>query len=381
MDSSSALSSPTSGMLDQPRFSLEMFHSRLMLRSMEFQNRRGHDSSSSYTCAPSLHEPLTTVEDFVTMLQRSSLPGPMILTSDRGQIGCGAQFMVFKQQMAYPRRKGGFITLLVAVKQPKYFLAMDQRLNLADSSAKRQVHDLHLEILALCHPILRSHRNIVRFLAWAGGMSTWHSPLVLIFELALGNLSVFLAETETDHDDPNSIDTLWNLKYRLCLDIAAGLDALHECQIVHGDLKPQNILIFQDGAVFVAKLADFGLSIEEQETGTPCTVGGTRGWQAPEVEERCVSWEYVAQTDNYSYGVLVWSVMYCSGECPPTPRRKKEILENAETRYNTQFVPDFLHSLLLQALPELLCDEAQDRPMHLVSAMKSESHTFEDWLV
>lgn len=50
------------------------------------------------------------------------------------------------------------------------------------------------------------------------------------------------------------------------LDIARGLCLLHENNIIHGDLKPHNVLLqnrpFVDSRGFIAKIADFGLSIK-----------------------------------------------------------------------------------------------------------------------
>ena len=54
-------------------------------------------------------------------------------------------------------------------------------------------------------------------------------------------------------------------KVTLAGDIAAGLMALHQCEIVHGDLKLDNIIVFagQMDRPFgvIAKIADFGHSI------------------------------------------------------------------------------------------------------------------------
>ena len=46
-----------------------------------------------------------------------------------------------------------------------------------------------------------------------------------------------------------------------------GLESLHAYGITHRDLKPQNMLITADGHM---KLADFGLSAEQQDDSNRC---------------------------------------------------------------------------------------------------------------
>ncbi|KAK7270537.1 hypothetical protein RIF29_23755 [Crotalaria pallida] len=51
----------------------------------------------------------------------------------------------------------------------------------------------------------------------------------------------------------------WNKRFDVILDIAKGIQYLHSCEtpIIHGDIKPSNILLDRD---FAAKIADFGLA-------------------------------------------------------------------------------------------------------------------------
>ena len=63
------------------------------------------------------------------------------------------------------------------------------------------------------------------------------------------------------HVEPNSTTKLdWKARFGICLGIARGLKYLHEekrFKIVHGNIKPSNILL--DNSL-TAKLSDFGLA-------------------------------------------------------------------------------------------------------------------------
>lgn len=70
--------------------------------------------------------------------------------------------------------------------------------------------------------------------------------------------------------------------------VTDGLAYLHQCKIVHRDIKPQNILISRTGEQM--KLADFGISraLKTNDkidfTNTNVTnPHGTKGWVAPEL--------------------------------------------------------------------------------------------------
>ena len=84
---------------------------------------------------------------------------------------------------------------------------------------------------------------------------------------------------------------------------------VHSQKVVHRDLKPQNILIGNDGNI---KISDFGISklmnAETQMTGGV----GTQKFMAPEIlnEE-----EYDQKVDVYSFGVVLYFIL-TGGEMP-----------------------------------------------------------------
>jgi serine/threonine protein kinase len=83
-------------------------------------------------------------------------------------------------------------------------------------------------------------------------------------------------------------------------DVSQGVRFLHSAdpQVIHGDLKAQNILV---DSRFRAKVADFGLSQKKNLGGT-----GTPFWMAPELLRGESS--NTAATDVYSFGVILYEV-------------------------------------------------------------------------
>ncbi|KAL6563288.1 hypothetical protein OROHE_005875 [Orobanche hederae] len=90
----------------------------------------------------------------------------------------------------------------------------------------------------------------------------------------------------------------------MALDIARGMEYIHSKGIIHGDLKPDNILIGRD---FGLKISDFGVACEEG-SNDPSTNErvGTYRWMAPEVVK---SKPYGRKIDVYSFGLVLWELV------------------------------------------------------------------------
>jgi serine/threonine protein kinase len=116
----------------------------------------------------------------------------------------------------------------------------------------------------------------------------------------------------------------FDLKMKLGLDVALGLEDLHRSGIVHADLKANNVLLFRHGSeVLVAKISDFGCAVRDfgpQKTvdlppywprwDAPEARIPPR-WDAPEAQPRraAIGVEKVPLVDVYCFGLLIWQVI------------------------------------------------------------------------
>ncbi|KAF8392466.1 hypothetical protein HHK36_022808 [Tetracentron sinense] len=143
------------------------------------------------------------------------------------------------------------------------------------------------------------HKNLVRLL----GFCNDGSHRLLVYDLMKnGSLSSFLFKEE---ERPS-----WDHRVEILLGIARGLLYLHEeceTQIIHCDIKPQNVLLDNHNT---AKIADFGLAklLMKDQTRTSTNIRGTMGYMAPEWLKNA---PVTAKVDIYSFGVLLLEIICC----------------------------------------------------------------------
>ena len=156
---------------------------------------------------------------------------------------------------------------------------------------------------------LGDHTNIIKLYGYT------LSPPCVIMELAKKNSLYHLIYED---DTIENIAAINHDKYRMkiAFGVANALAQLAKCGIVHGDVKPQNVLLTDD---FTPKLSDFGLArlksriksstssqATEAESETSC-IGGTYAYLAPELLD--FNYEANEKTDVYSYGILINELM------------------------------------------------------------------------
>jgi len=89
------------------------------------------------------------------------------------------------------------------------------------------------------------------------------------------------------------------------IEIARGLTVAHNRNMVHRDIKPQNVLIDAEGR---AKLTDFGISRQLEQDGMTATgrVLGTTDYVAP---EQAMGHPVDQRSDIYSLGVVLYEML------------------------------------------------------------------------
>lgn len=185
-----------------------------------------------------------------------------------------------------------------------------------------------------------------------------HPNIVSVFEVGQHNGMPFFSLEYVDGESMSELMVESTLSDReaakLLLPVARAVQYSHEKGVLHRDLKPQNILLTNDGT---PKVADFGLAKrlngddEENKTVTG-TVLGTPGYMAPEQARDTES--VGPHTDVYALGCIMYYLM--TGRPPfnaPTPiETVRQLLVNdpvAPSRLQSGLDQDF-ETICMKAL-------------------------------
>jgi len=109
-------------------------------------------------------------------------------------------------------------------------------------------------------------------------------------------------------------------RYDLILQIGRGLDYLHENNIIHQDIKPENILVSRNNEV---KIIDFGLARYNRLRIFTRNrfIDGTPTYMSPEqIRKRHTD----KRTDIYSYGITIYEML--TGKIPYQGNDKNAIM-------------------------------------------------------
>jgi serine/threonine-protein kinase len=170
-------------------------------------------------------------------------------------------------------------------------------------------------------------RRLARFLREGRAAAALHHPnVVTVFDVGEVDGVPYLAMEYVDGASLRAYvarvdhaELSLERRVGLLRDVARALAAAHARGIVHRDVKPENVLVAQDGT---AKVADFGIAKLEprpdgDRDGTTLTgpggVVGTPGYMSPEqVRGAAID----ARTDQFAWGVVAFELL--SGTHPFT---------------------------------------------------------------
>ena len=85
-------------------------------------------------------------------------------------------------------------------------------------------------------------------------------------------------------------------------DLASALSRAHQCKIIHGDVKPANILITSEGQV---KLGDFGIARLATQVSGSGSVLGTPAYLSP---EQILGGKQDTRSDLFSLGIILYQM-------------------------------------------------------------------------
>ncbi|KAK1421641.1 hypothetical protein QVD17_24131 [Tagetes erecta] len=141
------------------------------------------------------------------------------------------------------------------------------------------------------------NKNVIMLL----GTCSEGSLRSLVFEFACnGSLEQHLSRKIVGLNQ-NSRHLTWEDRIKIAIGASRGLYHLHENNIIHGDMRPKNIMLTHE---FEPLIAGFGLASmtnESQSSSNHCIIG-TLGYLAPEYRERGRA---TTKTDVYAFGMVL----------------------------------------------------------------------------
>eukprot|EP00928_Gymnodinium_smaydae_P024113 TRINITY_DN19622_c0_g1_i2.p1 TRINITY_DN19622_c0_g1~~TRINITY_DN19622_c0_g1_i2.p1 ORF type:complete len:429 (+),score=83.47 TRINITY_DN19622_c0_g1_i2:28-1287(+) len=236
------------------------------------------------------------------LLQSVFVPGYVMLS----KLGSGGQADVFQAARRSYRGDNGFEATRVAVKV---------------FHGKRAERSLEIERRFLA--AVQGHCNIVRMVE-SFQSDPWVNALVL--ELCDTDLQVLCSLRNLSEPDVVHI-TRGALR---------ALEHMHGLQIVHRDVKPENVAITDDGS---ARLVDFGVAADLSDSVEMNRRCGSLEYLAPEVFTKK---GYGLPVDMFAFGATLYHVL---GKQFPlaTPGMTYQAAAAKSTRYKLSFGSNFDH--------------------------------------
>ncbi|KAG6704925.1 hypothetical protein I3842_07G156400 [Carya illinoinensis] len=186
------------------------------------------------------------------------------------------------------------------------------------------------------------HRNLTVLRGYYAGPPDLR---LLVYDyMPNGNLATLLQEAS--HQEGHVLN--WPMRHLIALGIARGIAFLHSVSIVHGDVKPQNVLFDAD---FEAHLSEFGLDrltiATPAEASSSSTPIGSLGYVSPEA---ALTGQATREADVYSFGIVLLEIL--TGRKPVMFTQDEDIVKWVKRKLQRGQVSELLEPGLLELDPE-----------------------------
>ncbi len=190
-----------------------------------------------------------------------------------------------------------------------------------------------------------THKNVCR----VHDLGKHNGTQFLVMEYAAGGS--LLAQSRMRPDGRFGPDEVTAYARQLC----DGLAAVHECDLLHRDLKPGNVLLSRDGTV---KLADFGLAAAVADLNADEFGAGTVLYMAP---EQLAGRDVTVRSDLFALGLILYELL--TGHRPfPGTTRQELLRQHAEAPPRPSELVDRLDPVLEKAILWCLEHDPKKRP-------------------
>jgi serine/threonine-protein kinase ULK2 len=214
----------------------------------------------------------------------------------QSKVGSGSYAQVYK---AVHKSSGEIFAIKMIAKEK---LGNDERLYTNLESEIRIMRDyIHPNVVRL-YENLTSGRNIYLILEYCPG----------------GDLTKFIRKT---HHLSDMVARVFFVQ------LVDGLSFLHSRNVIHRDIKPQNILLTESSAAATIKIADFGFAKHLTEAAMAQTPCGTPLYMAPEIFQMK---DYNEKADLWSLGCVYYEMLV--GTTPFRGSSPKELYTNIQTK-------------------------------------------------
>ena len=172
-------------------------------------------------------------------------------------------------------------------------------------------------------------------------------------------------------DKEITVQDVVNLGY----DVGNALKDVHKNNMIHRDIKPDNIFIDTEGYY---KLGDLGVSKTINATGFTSTRTGTEPYAAPEVwrQDNMTEHAYTYRADIYSFGIVLYQLLNNNLLPFMTDFTRNEIEKSVSMRMRGEKVPEPANGS--PQLKELVCKMCEFNPDNRLADMKSFLRALED---